>query len=127
MKKEEELTTNDLAEKVDGLASTIGTLANRMDAGFAEIRKEMAGGFVKVENDNNDFAIAVAKGFDEVNEKFDGVDSRFNNIDNQIKTLNSKFDLHDGEFKILRSQMGKGFRELQKEYEDIKSRLERIE
>jgi len=89
-----------------------------------ELARQMADGFAEIKCDNNDFAIAVAKGFDEANEKSD---KRFSNIESQIKILNSKFDLHDAEFKIIGSQMDKGFRELQKEAEEIKLRLDKIE
>ncbi|MCX6810736.1 MAG: hypothetical protein NTY30_03345 [Candidatus Berkelbacteria bacterium] len=155
-KVDKEITINDLASKVDiltsrmdiGFASTnknhndlaekVDILADRMDTGFASTNKnhnnlaskvdsltnKMEQGFgildTKIDTKIDDLAASVA------NYSID-IQNRFDNTDNQIKTLNSKFDLHDGEFKILRSQMGKGFRELQKEYEDIKSRLERIE
>lgn len=64
----------------------------------------------------NDLVIAVAKGFEEINEKvdkrFDGVDKRLNHIESELKTT--------------RSELSLGIRELKEEIERLDIRIDKL-
>ena len=89
----EDITLENLSNKIDGLIHSMGLGFNRVDQRF----NVMDGQF----DEMNQKFISIDQRFDTISEKFDSIDKRFNSVDQKFDLVNNRFNIMDQRFDTM--------------------------
>ena len=119
---------------------TLENLAEKMDEGFKKVDKRFGEAEIhfdkKIDEKIDQLALAVAKGFNEVDERFNEVDERFNEVDERFNEVDERFDKVDEKFGNVNARLDiietdvKDIKQkmvLSERHNDLKTRVDLLE